>query len=169
MEKFELQKPVSQLLNALKSHFFCVNFFQIDCSKQLKKSYSMMSAKSFLWHHHFGTFAKCIKRILFGPLYLEYMILLHTRTLVLLAGFKFKFCWKTLNFFIRPWKVLEFRERENLTERALSYFGVLYLFLTWNAIISVDQVVHLDVCVCQTSGVTQICLLMCTTHYSITQ
>ena len=38
MEKFELQKAMSQLLNALKSHLFWrVNFFQIGCFEQLKK------------------------------------------------------------------------------------------------------------------------------------
>ena len=40
MEKSELQKPILQLFNALKSHFLYLNFFQIiGCSKQLKKSH----------------------------------------------------------------------------------------------------------------------------------
>ena len=39
MEKFELQEPTSQLFNALKRHFLRVNFFQICCSEQLKKSH----------------------------------------------------------------------------------------------------------------------------------
>ena len=41
MEKFELQKPISQLFNALaKSHFFACECFQIDGSEQLKKSHN---------------------------------------------------------------------------------------------------------------------------------
>ena len=41
MEKFELQKPISQLLNGLKSQLFLrVNILQIGCSEQLKKSHN---------------------------------------------------------------------------------------------------------------------------------
>ena len=40
MEKLELQEPISQLLNALKSHFFACECFQIDGSEQLKKSHN---------------------------------------------------------------------------------------------------------------------------------
>ena len=36
MEKFELQKNTSQLFNSLMNQFFCVNFFQIGSSEQLK-------------------------------------------------------------------------------------------------------------------------------------
>ena len=46
---------------------------------------------------------------------------------------------KSLNFCIRSFKkVLEFRDRVNLTQKTLSYFGVLYLCLTRSAIISLD-------------------------------
>ena len=35
MEKFELQQPISQLFNVLKSQYFCMwNFIQIGCSEQ---------------------------------------------------------------------------------------------------------------------------------------
>ena len=37
MKQFELQTPISQLFNALKSQFLRVNFFQIDCSEQSNK------------------------------------------------------------------------------------------------------------------------------------
>ena len=42
MEKFELQKAISQLLNVLKSHIFftCELFSDATCSEQLKKSYN---------------------------------------------------------------------------------------------------------------------------------
>ena len=33
MKQFELQKPISQLFNALKSQFLSVNFFVIGCSE----------------------------------------------------------------------------------------------------------------------------------------
>ena len=55
MEKFKLQKPVSQLINALKSNCFCVwTFFrQVVPNNNWKNP--IISAKSFLWHHHFRT------------------------------------------------------------------------------------------------------------------
>ena len=37
-----------------------------------------------------------------------------------------------LVFFVRSWEVLEFRDRVNLKQRLLSYFGVSS-FLTWSA------------------------------------
>ena len=38
MKQFELQNPISQLFNALKSHFLRVNFFQIGSSEQSNKT-----------------------------------------------------------------------------------------------------------------------------------
>ena len=41
MKQFELQKPISQLFNALKSHIFLhVKSFQIGCSKQSNKTHN---------------------------------------------------------------------------------------------------------------------------------
>ena len=54
MKQFELQKPISQLFNALKSHFLHVNFSQIGCSEQSNKTHTFRK-KSFLWCHHFRT------------------------------------------------------------------------------------------------------------------
>ena len=53
MEKCELQQSISQLFVTLKSQF-CLNFFQIVWSEKLP-IIRIISAKSFLWHHHFGT------------------------------------------------------------------------------------------------------------------
>ena len=41
MKQSELQTPISQLFNALKSHFFLhVNIFRIFCSEQLNKTHN---------------------------------------------------------------------------------------------------------------------------------
>ena len=53
MKQVELQTPISQLFNALKSHFFSVNFFQIGCSEQPNKTLNFR--KIILWRHHFRT------------------------------------------------------------------------------------------------------------------
>ena len=47
MEKFELQKPVSQLLNVLKSHFFVCDLLSDRLVRRIEKN-SIISAKSFL-------------------------------------------------------------------------------------------------------------------------
>ena len=62
MKQFELQKPISQLFNALKSHFLCVNFFQIGCSEQSNKPHNFRGKKSFLWCHHFRTLLQANQR-----------------------------------------------------------------------------------------------------------
>ena len=40
MKQFELQTPISQLFNALKSHFLHVNFLQIGRSEQSNKTHN---------------------------------------------------------------------------------------------------------------------------------
>ena len=51
------------------------------------------------------------------------------------------------------YKILEFRDKVNLTQRTPSYSGVSYLFLTRSAIISLDQVGNLGsrklMCACK--------------------
>ena len=54
MGKFELQTPVSQLLNALKSQFFACELYSNRLFQTIQKN-STISAKSFLWRHHFRT------------------------------------------------------------------------------------------------------------------
>ena len=54
MEKFELQEPISQLLNALKCHFggACELYSNRNVPNNWK---SQNFSKIILWHHHFGT------------------------------------------------------------------------------------------------------------------
>ena len=40
MKQFELQTPISQLFNALKSQYFACELFQIGCSEQLNKTHN---------------------------------------------------------------------------------------------------------------------------------
>ena len=47
MKQFELQKPISQLFNALKRRYLHVNYFQIGCSKQLNKDHNFRKINFF--------------------------------------------------------------------------------------------------------------------------
>ena len=51
MKQFELQTPISQLFNALKSHIFLrVSIFQIGCSEQSNKTHNCRKFIFVTWH-----------------------------------------------------------------------------------------------------------------------
>ena len=53
MEKFELQRPISQLFNTINSQFCMCELFSDRLFQTIEKN-PLISAKSFLLHHHFG-------------------------------------------------------------------------------------------------------------------